>query len=181
MTMESMSWSSFGLWVTARAGGLAQYLPNFFLRWRYSVPRIREHLTILSPGAGAHIAVAEGQPAHINGIDLVVFNRLPFPIEVDGLHAEIDLGSRIIASFDKVKHIAVAGGEVGRLQFGHDLSDSQAALIRRYPEGQPPSDCVLLRIGGEVTVRTSFRTQTTASESRCRPLCTGGREDGGAA
>ncbi len=58
------------------------------------------HAPKIGPGmpsgkASQRIAVAEGQPAHITGIDLVVFNRLPFPVEVDGLHTEIGLGSRI--------------------------------------------------------------------------------------
>ncbi len=70
-------------------------------------------------------------------------------------------GAGFIATFDKVKYSAVAGGGVGRLQFEHDLTDSHAELIRRYPEGQPPRDCVLLRISGEMKLRTSFRTQTT--------------------
>ncbi len=163
-----MSWSDFGLSIAAKFAGLVQYLPDFSLRRRYPVPRIREGLTILARSAGPHITVVEGQPGHIAGIDLVVFNRLPFPVEVDGLHAKIVLGSRIIGTFDKVKHLAVAGGAFDWLQLEHDLSDSQAALIRRYQEGQPPSDCVLLQISGEMTLRTSFRTLTTPFDVEAR-------------
>ncbi len=155
-----MSWTDFGLSIAAKVVGAVQYLPDFFLRWRYPVPTIREGLMILARSAGPYIAVVEGQPGHISGIDLAVSNRLPFPVEIDGLHAKIVLGSRIIATFDKVKHLAVAGGAFDWLQLEHDLSDSQAALFRRYPEGQPASDCVLLQISGEMTLRTSFTTLT---------------------
>lgn len=151
-----MSGSAFTSWAAAQALKLARYLPNLLLRRLYPVPTIRQRLVVLGAGAGPSIAVIEGRPARLAALEWVILNRLPFPIEVDGLHGEINLESQKLSSFDMVRRLAVAGGAVGLVQMEHELNDSQAALVRQYPEGQPPSDCARLRISGQMNVDTSF-------------------------
>lgn len=147
-------------WLFGKAAGLVRFLPNVLLRRFYPVPAIRERLAFLTSGVGPHIVVEPGTPAQINGIEIVIVNRLPFWVEMDGLRAEICLESRMLAGIDKVNWLMLTGGEIGRVWIRHDLTDSQAALVRRYPEGQRPADCVILRVRGELNLRTSFRTLT---------------------
>lgn len=155
-----MSGSAFVSWVAAQVLRLVRYLPGPLLRRLYPIQTIQERLVVFAPGAGPHIAVNVGQPARIVALELVVFNRLPFAVVVDGLHVEINLESRKLTSFDAVKRLDIERGNVGRVQLEPELNENQAALVRRHPEGQPPSDCARLRIGGQMNVDTSFTKLT---------------------
>src|SRR5438552_543517 len=55
--------------------------------------------------------------------------------------------------------LVVERGNVGRIWIRHDLTKSQAELVRRYPEGSPPIECPILRLSREMSIRTSFRTR----------------------
>lgn len=122
--------------------------------------RIRDRVTVLGSSRGAYVSVVANKPASIHSLDFIIFNRLPFPIELDGLHLEIVLESTVLATCDKVCRLEVNGCDVGMLQVQHDLSDSQAELVRRYPEGQRPMDCASLRMSGQTHLRTSFSVVT---------------------
>ncbi|MGH9462683.1 MAG: hypothetical protein ACRD1X_15820 [Vicinamibacteria bacterium] len=172
-----MSRSDFLSWALVRVVGLVRHLPGAVLRARYPVPRIRERLTVLAAGVGPHIFVSGEAPARIHPVELIIINRLPFAVEIEGLHAEICLESRVLASCDKVNRLVIEGGDVGRLPIGHDLTDSQAELVRRYPEGQRPTDCAILRVGGELNIRTSFRTLTAGFGVETRAFIYRGHEN----
>ncbi len=144
-------------WLLGKAAGLIGFLPNALLRWLYPVPAMRERLAALTSGVGPHIIVEPGVPARINALEIILLNRLPFPVEVDGLRAEICLESRVLATIDKVNRLSIPPGEIGRVWLRHDLTESQAGLVRGYPEGHHPADCAILRVSGEFNIRTSFR------------------------
>jgi hypothetical protein len=73
---------------------------------------------------------------------------------VDGLHLEINLESTDLAKFDQINRITISGGGIAKVNVEHDLSDSQADIVRKYPDDRQPCDCPLLRIRGYVQLKT---------------------------
>lgn len=133
---------------------LIRSLPGWILKMQFGITKCKGRVVIMTAGVGPHIYVNPRRSPAIGSLELIFFNLLPFPIAVDGLRLDIYLESTRLATCDKVNRVSVGGGEIARIALQHDLTDSQAEIVRQYPEGQPPCDCPTLRINGEVQLRT---------------------------
>lgn len=134
---------------------LTRWLPGWILRRWFPVERCKEQVVVMAEGVGPHIWINPGRAPAIGLFNLVFVNRLPFPIIVDGLHLEINLESTGLAKFDQISRVTIACGEIAKVSVAeHDLSDSQAEIVRNYPNDRQPCDCPILRIQGYAQLKT---------------------------
>ena len=105
---------------------------------------------------GPHIFVNPGRPPAIEALELVFFNRLPFPVTIEGMKFEIGLESTGLTEGFQGEKVTIPQTDIGRLTIKkHSLSDSQAEMVRKYPNEKNLCNCPTLRIQLDVQVKTT--------------------------
>ncbi len=130
-------------------------LPGWALRRFYPVPKLAQRVSILAEGVGPHLYVRSGKPLTLSGLRLVVFNPLPFRVELQRMKLRVDLESTYLLTLEKNDRTVVESRGLTQLSLDHDLTDNQALMIRQYPTG-----CPTLNVSGPVSVRSRVRDFT---------------------
>jgi hypothetical protein len=147
MTVEP-SWVALTKVVWGRG---ARFLPNWLMKKLYQQNKLGERIHLFPIGGssgGPQFHVKPGRTLGVETNEVVVFNLLPLPVDLENMHLEVLLGGMQLASKDVpvYRRIGEMSKEIVNLRF--ELTDNQAAMARNY-EGPP-----ILQMG----ITGNFRT-----------------------
>lgn len=98
--------------------------PGWVLRTLYTPTKLIERVIFIAEGVGPHLYVTPGTRLAMDGIRLVILNRLPFRIELAALRLEIALESTILTEVAKNDRLVVSACDIARLSISHGLTDN---------------------------------------------------------
>lgn len=129
----------------------AHFFPNWLLKKLYPQNKLSERIRLFAIGGssgGPQFQVKPGRTLGVETNEVVVFNLLPLPVELENMHLEVLLGGMQVASKDVpvLRRIPELTSEIVNLRF--ELNDNQAAMARNY-QGPP-----ILQMG----ITANFRT-----------------------
>jgi len=130
-------------------------LPGWVLRRSFPIPKLAKRVAIFAVGTGPYIYTKAGKPLRFTNLNLVVFNPLPFPVEVRGLKLRVDLGDTYLLTIESHDRMTIAKRGYERLDLDYDLSDNQAVMIQR-----PTTPCLNLHVSGPVHFHSRVRDFT---------------------
>lgn len=130
-------------------------MPGWLLRRFHPIPKVANRVVIYAVGTGPHIYTKAGRPLRFSGLELVVFNPLPFPIEIQGMKLRVDLQSTYLLTIESHERTTVPKRGVTRLDLASDLSDNQALMIKQHT-----IPCLHLHVSGPVHFHSRVRDFT---------------------
>lgn len=122
----------------------------------YPIPKLAKQVHLR--GGAYHWTLhlhESGGPLRFTNLNLVVFNPLPFPVEVRGLKLKVDLGDTCLLTIESHDRTTVAKRGFVRLDLEYDLDDNQAVMIHK-----PPIPCLNLHVSGPVHFHSRVRDFT---------------------
>ena len=143
--MRFQPWADF---VTSILFHLINGVPNLILSMFYSEEKLKKEVVIIASEAGPQIYVTPGRPLSIRPIQLTVFNRLPFPIDLDGMTFDIIMGDIQLATSSHNIRKTICKADMAQLSLTCNLNDNQAKIVREFPSRAQPADCLLLGMRG---------------------------------
>jgi hypothetical protein len=156
---DAFSWGDMLRWLVS----LGRVLPDRILRWAWSKEKFLGRVELFHFSQSPYFFVRkERGNQEIQGAGFNLLNFTPFKFVIVGLDVRISVDSQDLVRYERrfASEIQVPAYGRSGFMFPRELSDSQAARMRSYP-----NPYVRIRIWGDAILRTPLGEQRKPVEA----------------